>query len=337
VIRFEGEALGDAPRIAVISNDALGNSVVITPLLQMLRAKHPGAELVYFSGTRSAELWRGDESISSGFSFLGAEPRIAVAHVLAMPTFDWVINVESNDWARMLVPILAGPEGRVTGPCIDAESRGRFPFEWNLRGTLWEDREWISESLPMDYPFLQTGFIGELFCRLAYCDGDVPRYKVHSEDPGRELPDVLIAMSASLPEKLWPVSSWVELLNDLKARGVTVGLLGAKPKSQGQYWKGLSDEDAVVSAGLVADLRGMLTLPQVAGALSRVKAVFTLDNGIMHLASAFDQPVVALFRHGIHRLWTPPYGNVVPLVSTAEGTVADIPVSTAKEALIGVL
>lgn len=321
----------------MVSNDALGNSVVITPLLQMLRAKHPSADLVYFSGNRSAELWRNDASISSGVSFLGAEPRAAMAHALSLSPFDWVINVESNDWARMLVPILAGKEGRVTGPCIDAESRGRLAFEQNLRGSLWEDREWIRESLPIDYPFLKTGFIGELFCRLAYCDGDVPRYKVHSEDPGQDLPDVLIAMSASLPEKLWPVSSWVELLSDLKARGVTVGLLGAKPKSQGQYWKGLTDEDAVVSEGLVADLRGMLTLPQVAGALSRVKAVFTLDNGIMHLASAFDQPVVALFRHGIHRLWTPPYGNVLPLVSTAEGTVADIPVSTAKEALFGVL
>lgn len=321
----------------MISNDALGNSVVITPLLQMLRAKYPGSELIYFSGTRSAELWQKDASISSGYSFLGTDPRSAMEHALNMPRFDWVINVESNDWARMLVPVLAGKDGRVTGPCLDQESRGRLPFEDNSRGALWEDREWIRESLSVDYPFLKSGFIGELFCRLAYCEGDVPRYRVHHELPTQEIPDVLIAMSASLPEKLWPVSSWIALLQDLKAQGVTVGLLGAKPKSQGQYWKGLSDEDAVVDAGLAIDLRGTLTLPQVAGALSCAKAVFTLDNGIMHLASAFDQPVVALFRHGIHRLWTPPYGNVIPLVSEPDGPVADIPVTLAKEALLGVL
>jgi ADP-heptose:LPS heptosyltransferase len=51
--------------------------------------------------------------------------------------------------------------------------------------------------------------------------------------------------------------------------------------------------------------------------MTRAKAVLTLDNGIMHLAATTGTPVVALFRHGIHRLWKPSWGRVDAIVANA--------------------
>jgi ADP-heptose:LPS heptosyltransferase len=135
---------------------------------------------------------------------------------------------------------------------------------------------------------------------------------------------VLISITASLPQKLWPVDRWVRLVRDVRESGVTIGLVGAKPKHQGRYWQGADSEDQVIEAG-AEDLRGLLTLPQVVGALAQANLVVTIDNGITHLACATDTPVVGLFRNGIHRLWAPPVSNLHVIEPGPGSQVREIP------------
>jgi ADP-heptose:LPS heptosyltransferase len=124
------------------------------------------------------------------------------------------------------------------------------------------------------------------------------------------LPDVLISTGGSLPEKLWPVQKWRELLESLNAR---VGLLGAAPKRQQQFYHSDSDETALVDAGLAEDWRGNLSLPEVVGALEKAKLVITIDNGILHFAAANEVPTVGLYRRDFDRLWAPPNPNLARL------------------------
>jgi ADP-heptose:LPS heptosyltransferase len=325
VRRYEGTGFGESPRIAILSNDALGNYLAVTPLLQAVRRAHPNSEIVYFSGPRTIELAAHDPAITRFDRFLGVAP---YAWRAPEQPFDWVINVEHSAWASGVTAMLSGPEGFVTGPCLDAEGRGAMPFEDGPRGDLWRDTGWVAEDLTVRYPFLRSGFISEIFCRLAYLDGELPAYRT-AMDPYPEmwlgeLPDTLIAMSASLPEKLWPVEKWRDTLRAWNRAGHTVGLLGAKPAAQGRYWQGQAAEDAMVAEGLVRDLRGQLTLREVAGGLKRAQHVLSLDNGIMHLAVAQGTPVTALFRRGIHRLWTPPFGTVRVLLPDGDAPVASI-------------
>ncbi|RYG35935.1 hypothetical protein EON81_11270 [bacterium] len=332
--RYEGGSLGPSPRIAVITNDALGNYVVSTPLLQALRQEHHGSEIHYFSGPRTEELWQHDESIQMGESIFGVPPSQSFAAV--RPNYDLVVNVESSALAKAFAARLSGPDTAVVGPTLDDEGRAELPFSADVRGDLWRDRHWIASDLPGRYPFLGSGFIGEIFVRLAYIESVVPEYRVYS-DPTQSGCDVLIAMSASLPEKLWPTEAWTRALSALKARGMTVGLLGAPPSRQGKYWKGGSAEESVVESGLAQDLRGKYSLPQVVGALASARAVLTLDNGIMHLAASTGTPTVALFRHGIDRLWTPPQGAVLPVVAPDGASVADISPLSVEEAILRAL
>lgn len=93
----------------------------------------------------------------------------------------------------------------------------------------------------------------------------------------------------------------------------------------------------MVSEGLAEDCRGIWTLPQVVGAIASARAVLTLDNGIMHLAASTGTHTVALFRYGIHRLWTPPVATVHPVVAKEGETVASIPPANVMEAMSRVL
>ncbi len=319
--------------MALVSNDALGNFVVTTPLLQMLRERFRPESLIVFGGSRTAELGENSDLIDRFVPLHGMPPReFAQAH--GGDDFDLVVNVEQTAWAKAATAILCGEDTLVCGPCIDERGRADLPFPDDERGELWRDQTWIAPDLATRYPFLSSGFIGEIFARLAYLEGPVPPYRVPQAGPGRAIPDLLIATSASLPEKLWPLASWQAVLSTLREDGISVGLIGAPPRSQKAHWQGGDAEDELISQGLCEDLRGQFTLPQVVGALGACRAVLTLDNGILHLAAATSTPTVGLFREGIHRLWAPLHGDVRVVTGAP---VADIPPERVLAPLLEVL
>ena len=323
-MRFTGEPLRDSARIAVISNDAIGNSVVVTPLLQGLRAQYPAAEIHYVCGPRTQELWSRFGFIDIGHALLGRSARDLAREISVLPPFDWVINVENAAWAKFACAALTTDSSFVTGACWAADCRGDLPFEEGSRGDLWRDTAWIRAGIEHEYDFLNSPFIGEFFFRLAYLEGQVPKYGIPRDTPSIQIPDVLIAMSASLPDKLWSFEGWMSAVQRLRSSGLTVGLLGAAKNRQGKFWLGADVEDALVGSGVIIDLRGDLKLTEVVGAIDNAKLVLTLDNGIMHLAASTQTPTVALFRNGIHRLWSPPGANVTAVIAEPNQAVSTI-------------
>ncbi len=329
--RYKGETLPKGCRIAVIANDALGNYAVATLPLQMLRARHEPSCLAFYCGKRIAELAEAETALFDKFVPLhGTAIRDSLSD---KAEFDLVLNLESSPMSKVMAGLLAGESGFVCGPCVGLNGRGELPYAEDERGKLWEDKAWARASLARDYSFLDSGFIGEAFCRLAYLDGPVPSYQIASADPGRDVPDVLLAMSASLETKIWTTEGWVTAVSELRQRGLSVGLIGAKPKDQAQFWFGLESENELVASGLVEDLRGVFTLPQVVGALAKAKLVLSLDNGIMHFAVSTGTRTVGLFRHGIHWLWAPPSPNLSLVVGEPGEPVAQLSANNVLETI----
>lgn len=321
--RWSNEPLPPAPHIAVIANDAIGNFVIATSMAVMLRRRFPSARLELWSGSRVRELVGPGCVFDALHEFLREPEETVRARAAQSSSLDLVINIEDSEQARALPRLLCGAATRVCGPAL-TESGESLAWPDDDRGALWADRAWTSLDVRARHPFLQSPYIGEFFCRLAYLEGDVPQAQVRQEQWDGEQPDVLIAMSASLPEKIWSNEGWVSALEGLRDRGLSVGLVGAAPGAQKAHWLGVDAEDDVVKRGLAVDLRGALRLPQVVSAMMRARLVLTLDNGIMHLAATTPVPVVALFRHGIHRLWKPSWGHVDGVVAGQGKPVATI-------------
>lgn len=320
----------------MIANDAIGNFVVATPLLQMLRRELKPSFLTYFGGKRTWEMQVASDLFEATYPLHGTALDEAVK--AGAGKYDLIVNVENGPHAKAFAGAIAG-DALVCGPAFLAYAGGTsedLPFPADERGDLWRDREWIAPDLTKKYPFLQSGWIAEIYARLAYLDGPVPKYRV-PKDPVQHDFDVLIATSASLSEKLWTRDKWFGALTSLADRGLKVGLLGAKPSDQKTHWKGADDETMMVESGLIADLRGKWTLPQVAGALERARAVLTLDNGILHLAAAAGSPTVGLFRNGIHRLWAPPSEHLTVLVPKVGEAVSEISLGAVMEAMARVV
>ena len=323
--RWSNQPLAHAPRIALVANDAIGNYVIATSLAVMLRARFAGSRIELWSGDRVRDFVDRGSVFDCAYEFLrrddaatGAE--IGRAHAAAGGhAYDLVVNIEDSAQARQLPRRLAAAETFVCGPTEFADGTA-LPWPNDDRGRLWGHREWIAADIATQFPWLHSGYIGEFFCRLAYCDGPIPQAKVSREPWHGAQPDILIAMSASLPDKLWSVGAWRDALTTLREAGLTIGLIGAAPTAQKSHWLGSDAEDMVVTEGLALDMRGQLRLPQVVDCMTKAKAVLTLDNGIMHLAATTDTPVVALFRHGIHRLWKRTLARRVAALTETDST-----------------
>lgn len=333
--RYVGLDLPPSSRVAVIANDAIGNFVVATPLLQLLRKELRPSHLHYFGGKRTMELQLSSDLFDCSFPLHGSTPAEVDEMIKQAAAYDLVINLENTAFAKAIPRRIVADEGLICGPCLTPEDDD-LPFEENERGRLWGDSEWARKSLTTDYPFLQTGHISEIYCRLAYLSGDVPGYCVPKEEFDSGV-DVILATTASLPEKLWPIEKWLATVEWLRGKGLKVGLVGAAPKAQKEHWKGADEEGELVSKGGVVDLRGKLSLPQVVGALERARLVFSLDNGILHLAVAARTPTVGLFREGIHRLWAPPSDDLTVLIPSPGEMVERISVEQAIGALTNAL
>lgn len=333
MVRYTGQDLPSSPRIAVIANDAIGNWVMATPLLQLLRQELQPGSIHMYCGTRTSELQRSSNLAEEFVELHGSGPSEFLDLMgVRRGEYDLVVNLESTGLSKVAAWVL-GVSGAVAGPALGIEGRGDFPFQNDERGRLWQDPMWTANDLSIRYPFISTGFISEIFARLCYLQGKLPLYEIPTAQIDEAIPDILISASASLSEKLWPLSCWASVVSTLQAKGASVGLVGARPSEQQRYWIGATDEQRLIDECGVVDLRGRFTLPQVVGALSKAKCVLTIDNGILHLAVAARVPTVGIYRHGIHRLWAPPYENLTVLTPGESNPVSVIPSNRVIEAV----
>jgi heptosyltransferase-3 len=307
---FNNQPLRERPHIAVLFYDAIGDFVIITPLLRGLKEKYPGCTLDYFSGERTRELEESLPSIDARFSIFGnphalQELPLFVAERRAQAgDYDLVINCDFHPTMAFVARLL---EPRyVVGRCIGLDWREEVPRHPDKRHRLHEEF-WSAPDLLQRYgDILKSTYIGEIWCRLAFVETDFYRTEVPTRDPGGTIPDILISTGGRRPAKLWSREYWKQVIDWCNAQGLSVGLIGDQPQRQSEVYHTGDAESWLLEQTALVDLRGRFSLPQVAGALQRARACISVDNGIMHLAYSVGTPTIALFGASPWWVWTPP-------------------------------
>jgi len=299
---YWGEDLGPAPHIAVVFCDHIGGFVVTTPLLRGLSERYPDLTLDYLGGEGTREIEEASPLIDARYSLFGTAralqdlPHWARMRREKAGPYDLAINLEAEPLAAQAADILQ-PHYQVS--VFGEPGTEHPPVEHGIDRL--KNEIWNRPGLLDDYPQLKSQFIGEIYCRLARVETDYTRLEVPSLPPPFPTPPVLLSTGGSRSARLWPRDHWVEVGDWLQSRGIQAGLLGAPPAKADRYHAARADA-ALITRG-VLDLRGALTLPQVAGALSTAKAFLTIDNGVMHIANAVGTPTVALFGASPRRIW----------------------------------
>jgi lipopolysaccharide heptosyltransferase II len=103
-------------------------------------------------------------------------------------------------------------------------------------------------------------------------------------------PVVALNIGASRPQKRWPLSYFVECARMLIANGARILLLGGKPESAE------ADQIALqVDSASLLNQTGRTTLAEMIGLIAVSDALVTGDTAALHIGTALNTPLVALF------------------------------------------
>jgi heptosyltransferase-2 len=279
------------PRTLVISPNWIGDAVMAQPLLALLRAQHPERPIDVLAPPSVAPVWRAmaevDEVLETPFRHgpLQLRERWKYARVLRRRGYVDAY-VLPNTLKYALIPWLAGIATRV--------------------GYKGESRHGLINAMHLDDvpPRPMVAFYAALAAGRevrAPLRDDVPRPRLQASaaqvaaacaragiDPARAL--VVFAPGAEFgPAKRWPAAHFAALAEAIVAFDprAQVALLGS-PKDREVC-------DEIAGRDGVFNLAGATTLAEAIALVARADAVVANDSGLLHIASALNRPVVALY------------------------------------------
>jgi heptosyltransferase II len=279
-------------RTLIISPNWIGDAVMAQPLLQLLSKMHPSRPIDVLAPPSVAPVWRAmrevDTVLETPFRHgaLQLKERWQYAQMLRARGYADAY-VLPNTLKYALIPWLAGIPRRVG---YQGEMR------YGLLNVMHHDDEPPRPMVPF-YAALADAPRDRL-------RGVVPRPVLYAGDEqvravcqrlgiAQDRPLVVFAPGAEFgAAKRWPTGHFARLTDEIRKAdpGAQVALLGS-PKD-----KPVCDE-IVAAAGKdgMFNLAGVTRLDEAVALIARAAAVVANDSGLLHVASALNRPVIAIY------------------------------------------
>ena len=261
-------------RVLVAHNLLLGDTVMLTPLLAKIRARHPRAETTLLAAPAFVPLYAGRPYGVRALPFRPADSATTRA-LLDEPPFDLAIVAGDNRYSWLAAAMRAR---RIVAHAGDRPGR----------------KSWLVDA---SRPYArEPSAWGDMVADLVDGD-DPPPYArgVWPDPPARAFerpaaPYAVLHVGASTPLKQWLPERWNALAKALHAEGLAI------------VWSAGPGEEAVARAcdpaGAFASLAGALDLPQLWQLLRGAALLVAPDTGVSHLGRAAWTPTVTLFGPG---------------------------------------
>ena len=279
-------------RTLVISPNWIGDAVMAQPLLQLLKRRHPERPIDVLAPPSVAPVWRAMREVDSVLETpfrhgaLQLRERWKYARVLRQRGYASAY-VLPNTLKYALIPFLAGIRERVgyKGEMRhglvnrmhydDVPKRAMVPFYAALAG---EPRAPLGAEVPRPAMQVDGAAIDSLCARLGI---------------ERARPLVLFAPGAEFgAAKRWPARHFAALAQAIMAQqpAIQIALLGS-PKDK----QACDEIIAITGTAGMFNLAGVTRLDEAIALIARASAVVANDSGLLHIASALNRPVIALY------------------------------------------
>jgi len=291
--------LPERPRILVITLRRIGDVLLTTPLIRVLRQAFPQATLDMLVYAGSDEILKGNPDIDRVLTVLQRQSfgqTLALAGRL-LRRYDLAISTQAGDRPTFLA-WLAGRRRIGLVPC-----KGEFGAHWkswmyNCAVHAEPSNHRVDELLRLAGALGLDGRPGIVCPQGASIDRLAP-----------QTPYAVLHASPMYRYKQWTADGWRALAKELAARQISVVATGGPDAAERAYL------DAVWGASdvPVARLEGKLDWPQLAALLAGAAVYVGPDTSVTHLAAGTGCPTVALYGPTDPRLWGPwPAGGLAP-------------------------
>ena len=344
MLRYAGEQLGSAPHIVVFGSCKVGNLILSIPTLEGLRKRFPDAVIGFVGSDVTADLERALPTLNWRLSWDDPHPDAMVAlaqafasHRAAHGPVQLAINLDGFNPVTQVLCSLISPV-YVAGASLTANRRSRLALGDHPQQRFLQDPDWNSPEFVTRYPStFRSNYIAELFAALAwvseYCDPST--IQLPNQQPAFTVPDVLIHCTTARSAKVWPFAHWHQVVCELQRLNHTVGLVGSPPKQQHQAYNSGGEEEELLAATQLIDLRGQTSLLELAGACAAAKAVISVDAGPLHIAAAVGTPTLAIVGNDAAGVGASPLHLWLPRSSNCSRTVSSSTCTLCRDARFG--
>jgi len=285
-------------RVLVIRVSAIGDVIMSSGLLPVLRQAWPAAEISWLTDDTNAGL-------------LAANPRLS--EVIALPRRHWQSLWRAGQYRR-LYPELRG--------FVRALRGRRFDLAIDLQGLLksgvWarlsgapqriglgsrEGSQWLmtrvvtrqveSDLLGKEYRAL-AGALGldpaGFAMDIVVAPADAQNAAAALREAGADSPYAVFAPFTTRPQKHWFDDRWAALAAEVAAQRLRPVVLGGPgDRAHGEILVGAA------SAGTLVSLAGRTSLREAAAVIRGASLLVGVDTGLTHLGFAMGTPTIALF------------------------------------------
>lgn len=125
---------------------------------------------------------------------------------------------------------------------------------------------------------------------FGYSFSGEPDFGLHAITSTAEVkPVALIMPSASRDDKLWPVTYWQQVFDELQGRGLQLRLLAGNSAEQERA-------NSLITGRTNALVLERMGLNQVAHELAQATIMVGLDSGLTHLSAGLGRPTIGIYK-----------------------------------------
>ncbi|HZM88327.1 MAG TPA: lipopolysaccharide heptosyltransferase II [Blastocatellia bacterium] len=300
-IRFSPDRV---KRILVFAYHGLGNFIMYTPALRLLRERYPSAriDLQVGNNTGCEEVLAGSTLFDNIYNLpfsAGIGAWVARGEAIRNTHYDLTINeFHSHSWPlALLIAASRAPFrlGHVTSPGWSRRF-SRYSFVFNLPVVMREDQHEIDRYLDLvaaaGAPVVVSGDTST-FIHLTEEDRAFARefLEVNGETRARRIIGFQPGTSLSMRWKQWPIERYREVISRVVAESPDsqIVLFGSPVEEQ------MIREMARGLTGRISLAAGKTSVKQVAALIEQCDLLVCNDSGLMHAAVAVGTPVAAIY------------------------------------------
>jgi heptosyltransferase-2 len=285
-----------SPDILAVRFGAIGDLLLITPLLRAIRTGHPGARIAVLTKERYVPLLSDNPNVNEVWGMSAGESIREVAEQIRAVQYSHLLDLHGNLRTLALRGLVRGP--------WHGFSKRRLP----RLALIATKRDFYDGAGPMAERYFEAAAGLDV-----YPDGGPPEFFLSPEAEasaaehlrrvalGEGPALVALAPGAAHATKRWPVAHWLHLAKRLRGTGAELILVGGPDDARLARWIAT---DAGPGAASVA---GELGLQETGAVIKRAAALVSGDTGVMHMATAVGTPVVALFGPTVREFGFFPY------------------------------
>jgi lipopolysaccharide heptosyltransferase II len=272
------------PNILLVRFSAMGDTLLMTPLIRALRLRHPEARLTVVTRETYAPLFQHNPRITEVIGWRQGSSLAELGRRLRAARFSHRLDLHGSLRSYALRLRVGGrwtsyPKHRAARAALIRTKRN-----------LYRDRRPVAEryfDAARELDVAPDAGSLELFLPRATLEAAEQFLTHRGIGTRRQL--IAVAPGASRFTKRWPRHHWVALVHRLVDSGNDVIVLGGAAELE------LAREIAAAGGTAAASAADAFDPAGTAALLKRARALISGDTGAMHLATAVGTPVAALF------------------------------------------